>query len=112
MDDRLVACNGILGMPQMRQEHARTAINRLDNHAPLGRLERQSLSKCVASNLEKALGKRQQIVLRQPAVTALDGLQQGVRDADSCPQHGGLRDAELLGEFIGGLEADTTNVPC
>ena len=61
-------------------------------------------------HLQQFLGERDQLIGRQAAMTLVHGLGQGKGDAGPHPDHGGLLDAELHGDGIGGLEADAADV--
>src|SRR6266496_5240437 len=61
-------------------------------------------------DLKKFFGQRHEIVGRQPAMALVHRLGQRIGDAGAHPDHGGLVDAELHRDSIGGLEPDATDV--
>src|SRR5262249_29997762 len=103
-------CDRVFGMAQMRQEHTRLIIDSVGDYGAGGELEYQGIGQQPTLDLEKLLGERQKLGLRQTAIAVLDRLQQGVGDAGTCPYYRGLRDAKLLGDLVGGYEADAANV--
>ena len=65
----------------------------------------------ILRRLQQFGGQRHQLFLRQPAMTVVHGFAERVGDARPHPDHGGLVDAELDGDGVGGLEPDAANVP-
>ena len=78
--------DGVFRMTQMRQEHARLAVDAVGQHECPAISSRQVLQQ-RAINLEQLLGEREQLVLGQTAVAILDRLQQGIGDAGPRSQH-------------------------
>src|SRR5258708_31673934 len=61
-------------------------------------------------DLKQLFGKRYQLFRRQAAMALVHGLGQRVGNASADPHHGGLLDAELHGDGVGGLKADAADV--
>jgi hypothetical protein len=61
-------------------------------------------------HFEQLLGQWHQLVCREAAMALVHGLGERIGDARSDPDHCRLFDAELHGNGVGGLEADTADI--
>ena len=95
---------------QVREEHARPAVDYVLNHAACRRLLPHRLGNDRAADLQQLFGKAQKILLWQAAIAIGDRLHQRIGNPGPRPQHRILRDAELLRQLIGGPEADAAYI--
>ena len=92
------------------QKYTRRFANPVGDHRALLQLEIERSADELLRNLEQLFGKRYQLFRRQAAMSLIHGLGQRIGNASADPHHGGLLDAELHRDGVGGLEADTADV--
>ena len=61
-------------------------------------------------HLKQLLGQRDEFVGRQAAMSLVHRLGQRIGDTGADPHHGGLLNAELHGDGVGGLKADAADI--
>ena len=101
-----------LGPVEARQEGAGSVANLVGDHGSLGSFALEGGQDQFFRRLQQLFGERDQLIRRQPAMTLVHRLGQGVRDPGAQPDHRRLFDAELHRDRIGALETDASNVPC
>ena len=96
---------------EAREEHAGGVVDLVGDHGAVGSFELESRQDQFFRRFEQFFGERNQLIRRQPAMTFVHRLRQRIRYAGAQADHGGLFDAELHRDRIGGLEADPPDVP-
>ena len=84
--------------------------NPVGDHRALLQLEIERSADELLRNLEQLFGKRYQLFCRQAAMSLIHGLGQRIGNPRADPDHGGLLDAELHRDGVGGLEANTADI--
>src|SRR6266516_651999 len=95
---------------QAGQENAGLIADRIGNHRAVSQFEVKGRADQLLRDLEKLSGQRHELVGRQPAMALVHRRGQGIGDAGAHADHGGLVDAELHRDSIGGLKPDATDV--
>ena len=101
----------LLGPVEARQEHAGGIADLVGDHGAVGSFELEGRQDQVLRRFEQFFGERDQLIRRQSAMTLVHRLCQRVRYAGAQSDHGGLFDAELHRDRVGGLEADAPDIP-
>ena len=102
--------DGALRPIQAGQKYTGRFANLVGDHRALLQLEIERSADELLRHLEQLLGERDQLFGRQAAMALVHGLGQRIGDAGANPHHGGLLDAELHGDGVGGLEADAADI--
>ena len=84
-----------LGLVEAGQEGAGSLADRVGDHGAEGSFELESRQNQLLRRFEQFLGKRDQLIGWQSAMTLVHRLGQGVRDPRAQSDHRGLFDAEL-----------------
>ena len=82
----------------------------VSDHRALLQLKIERNADELLRDLEQLLGKRYQLFHRQAAMSLIHGLGKGIGNPRADPHHGGLLDAELQRDGVGGLETDAADV--
>ena len=102
--------DGPLGLPELAQEDTVPVFHRVGHDTAVRQFKIDGLLKCRRGDLQECFGLSEEIVARQPAMPVVHRLQQGIGDAGPGADHGRLRDAQLFGDLVGGLEADAPDI--
>jgi hypothetical protein len=102
--------DGALRPVQAGQKYTGRFANPVGDHRALLQLQIERSSDELLRNLEQLFGKRYQPFCRQAAMSLIHGLGKGIGNPRADPHHGGLLDAELHRDGVGGLEADAADV--
>ena len=95
---------------QAGQEHAVGFADPVGDHRALLQLEIERGADQVRRDLEQALRQRNQLGDRQAAMSLVHRLGERIGNPGAHPHHGGLLDAELHRDGVGGLEPDAADV--
>ena len=101
----------LLGPVEARQEGAGGVADLVGDHRAVGSFELEGRQDQFLRRFEQVFGERDQLIRRQPAVTLVHRLGQGVRYSGAQSDHGGLFDAEPHRDRIGALETDASDIP-
>jgi hypothetical protein len=102
--------DGAFRAMQAGEKYAGRFANAVGDHRALLQLEVESSADQFQRHLEQLPGQQDEFVGRQAAMSLVHRLGQRVGDTSADPHHGGLLDAKLHGDGVGGLEADAADV--
>jgi hypothetical protein len=95
---------------QTRQKYARRFANPVGDHRALLQLQIKRRADERLRDLQQRLSQRRQLFRRQAAMSLIHGFGQRIGNPRAYPHHGGLLDAELHRDGVGGLEADAADI--
>ena len=103
-------CNAFFCFPEMRQEDQGLGADHFQQQRATSNHLRQCLLNRPFPGLQQLDGRAGQLNYGQGAVALRRGFQQDVIDAGAGSIERILGDADVLGDLIGGLEADPVDV--
>src|SRR5580700_4586140 len=99
----------LLGPVEACQEGAGGVADLVGDHGAVGSFELEGCQDQLLRRFEQVFGERDQLIRRQPAVTLVHRLGQGVRYPGAQSDPGRLFDAEPHRDRIGALETDASD---